>query len=65
MKPKVFSFSVNLPLYILISKAGKKHAACYAWDYTGHGIGNADGIGNQANAECRRHWEDGIRRHGK
>ena len=32
-------------------------------DYTGHGIGNADGIENQANAKCRRHWEDGIRRH--
>ena len=29
-------------------------------NYTGHGIGNADGIRNQANVECRRHWADGI-----
>ena len=29
-------------------------------EYTGHGIGNADGIKNKANAECQRHWADGI-----
>ena len=29
-------------------------------NYTGHGISNADGIENKANAECQRHWADGI-----